>query len=533
MNRIKKFAYLGGGLFMFGVFFGFMIFPKILKIEIHKQVNLKPGTDVRDVWSKIPFALDFRVYLFNVTNPDGIKNGEKPILRQVGPYYFEEWHEKDKLIDSNKDDTVEYSTKNTYIFKAEKSHGLTGEEELVLPHIFILSLVMAAVRERPSAMPIINKAVNSMFKNSDNVFVKTKAMDLIFRGLPVDCSVTDTAATAVCNVVRENSDAFIVEDENHFKFSLLGTKNGTTSKDRTKVLRGVKKQADIGRVIEFNGKTKISKWNDTFCDSFNGTDSYIFRPYLYKDDDIVTYAPPICRSLSAYYEKETKVLGIHTNRYTVWLGDSSTIPQQKCYCPASGCLKAGVMDLHKCIGVPLVASHPHLWRAHNSYLKMVDGLNPTYEEHAIQIDFEPFSGTPIAGKKRMQFNIMIHPVEKFKIMKNFPEALLPLFWIEEGFLLSDELASQVKLLHRVRGIVKTMSIMMILGGLGISGYAGFMFYQEKQTMKIDVTKVASKNKNNNVALSVTNVENNGNTNANRYPLKNSNLKTVKVPPAVD
>lgn len=53
------------------------------------MVNLKPGTDVRALWSKIPFEIDFKIYLFNVTNPDEIKNGAKPILREVGPYFFE------------------------------------------------------------------------------------------------------------------------------------------------------------------------------------------------------------------------------------------------------------------------------------------------------------------------------------------------------------------------------------------------------------------------------------------------------------
>jgi scavenger receptor class B protein 1 len=41
------------------------------------------------MWSKIPFALEFRIYLFNVTNPDEIKAGQKPILKEVGPFFFE------------------------------------------------------------------------------------------------------------------------------------------------------------------------------------------------------------------------------------------------------------------------------------------------------------------------------------------------------------------------------------------------------------------------------------------------------------
>lgn len=80
------------------------------------------------------------------------------------------------------------------------------------------------------------------------------------------------------------------------------------------------------------------------------------------------------------------VSGLKTNRYTLWLGDPNTIPEQQCYCPANGCLKAGVMDLHKCIGVPLVASHPHFWRADSAYLDMVEGLSPNYVNKIVCYD---------------------------------------------------------------------------------------------------------------------------------------------------
>lgn len=70
--------------------------------------------------------------------------------------------------------------------------------------------------------------------------------------------------------------------------------------------------------------------------------------------------------------------GLKTNRYGAFLGDPNTMPEQKCYCPSpDNCLKKGVMDLYKCIGAPLVASHPHFYMADEAYLTMVDGLKPS------------------------------------------------------------------------------------------------------------------------------------------------------------
>lgn len=53
------------------------------------MVNLGPGTEIRDMFLNIPFPLEFRVYLFNVTNPMEIQNGAKPIVNEVGPFCYE------------------------------------------------------------------------------------------------------------------------------------------------------------------------------------------------------------------------------------------------------------------------------------------------------------------------------------------------------------------------------------------------------------------------------------------------------------
>lgn len=50
---------------------------------------LTKKTDVRKMWEKIPFPLDFKVYIFNYTNPEEIQKGAIPIVKEIGPFYFE------------------------------------------------------------------------------------------------------------------------------------------------------------------------------------------------------------------------------------------------------------------------------------------------------------------------------------------------------------------------------------------------------------------------------------------------------------
>lgn len=47
-----------------------------------------PGNDMRNMFTKVPFGLDFKVYLFNVTNPMDVQKGSKPRLVEVGPFCY-------------------------------------------------------------------------------------------------------------------------------------------------------------------------------------------------------------------------------------------------------------------------------------------------------------------------------------------------------------------------------------------------------------------------------------------------------------
>ena len=69
------------------------------------------------------------------------------------------------------------------------------------------------------------------------------------------------------------------------------------------------------------------------------------------------------------------------------------------------------------------------------------------EDHEIFIDFDFFTATPVHARTRMQLNIPLMPVEKFKLMATFPEVLMPVVWLEEGVWLPDDLVKQVKMAH--------------------------------------------------------------------------------------
>lgn len=61
----------------------------INKCRYSQAIMLKPGSEIRDMWTAFPLPLDFKVYMFNVTNADEIMQGGKPKLNEVGPFFYE------------------------------------------------------------------------------------------------------------------------------------------------------------------------------------------------------------------------------------------------------------------------------------------------------------------------------------------------------------------------------------------------------------------------------------------------------------
>ncbi|XP_050445095.1 sensory neuron membrane protein 1-like [Cataglyphis hispanica] len=498
MVSIKKLAIGGGVMFVFGII-TWCGFPSLIRSQIKKAIALKPGSEIREMWSNFPLPLDFKIYMFNITNPDEIVQGQKPIVQEVGPFFYDEYKVKFDLIDREDEDSVEYSMKSTWFFNRKKSNGLTGEEDMVFPHLMILSMAMMTLKDKPAAMPVVGKAVDSIFHKPASLFIKAKAKEILFDGLPVDCTVKDFAGSAVCNVLKTEAKDLVPDGEDRYKFSLFGGKNGTTVPQRMKVLRGIKNYKDVGRVLEWDGKPALDIWPEDHCNAFNGTDSTIFPPLFGPDDDIVSFGYEICRSISAHYRYHSKVKGVNTLHYTADLGDMSKNPMEKCFCPTPDtCLTRNLYDMTKCVGAPIIGSPPHFYDCEKNWFDLVDGLHPNQEDHEMDMDFEPMTATPIRAHKRLQFNMFIQPIPKFKLMKNFPEALLPLFWVEEGILLDDEFVNKVKVVFKAMAVVNFLKWLMVLGGIGMCAAAGGLYYKNRDNSgKLDITKVTPKNNSSN------------------------------------
>ena len=69
------------------------------------------------------------------------------------------------------------------------------------------------------------------------------------------------------------------------------------------------------------------------------------------------------------------------------------------------------------------------------------------EKHKSFLDFDPSTGAPLRAHGRIQFNMFIGKTPDVPLMVNFPEALLPIMWVDEGVEVPDFVIDMIKKGH--------------------------------------------------------------------------------------
>lgn len=113
------------------------------------------------------------------------------------------------------------------------------------------------------------------------------------------------------------------------------------------------------------------------------------------------------------------------------------------------------------------------------------------------------TGSPVQAFKRLQFSIPLHPYAKVPLMKNLPETVIPLVWVEEVTLkfplnavvsklvnfqsvsLNMTYVGQIKTMMFVMSFVGLMKWLLLVGSIAGLGVSAYFMYVKRDT--IDVT----------------------------------------------
>ncbi|XP_055324872.1 sensory neuron membrane protein 2 [Sitodiplosis mosellana] len=444
-----------------GAFFGWVLFPALVAIEIDKQTVLEEGTEQFERFVNIPQPLHFKVFIFNVTNPNEVIEGGVPKVKEIGPYIYRQYRNKDISSVSPDKRFVIFRGIQKFIFDEHASAPLTESDNLVVLNVQLNSVVQMAESSMPAQLGILNGQLEDVFgEKYDSMFMTVKVSDLLFDGVPL-CVNPSGIASFICSVIKNQKPRAIKEiDDGSMRFSLFGHKNNTDD-GLFEIHSGVGDIEKLGAIRKWNNRHAIKAWMNatdggkSTCNFINGTDSTVYAPHIKPNAYLDIFATDICRSVKIYYAGKIRYAGIpgyHFESGSDFLESIGPEFGNECFCidrivnvpvRSNGCLYKGALDLSTCQGGPIIMTFPHMLGSAAEY-RTVKGLHPDPKRHLTFADIEPNTGYPLRGAKRVQLNMFIKKINQIDVTEQLQTCLLPIVWVEEGVELNDAMQSLLK-----------------------------------------------------------------------------------------
>ncbi|KAM8918117.1 scavenger receptor class B member 1 isoform 2-T2 [Lycaon pictus] len=390
-----------------------VVVPTLIKQQVLKNVRIDPNSLSFNMWKEIPVPFYLSVYFFDVVNPDAVLLGQKPQVRERGPYVYREFRHKSNIT-FNDNDTVSFLEYRSFQFQPDKSHGLESDY-IVMPNILVLAAAMM-MEDKPMSLKLIMTLAFSTL--GERAFMNRTIGEIMWG--------YEDPLIHLINKYLPNMLPF------KGKFGLFAELNNSDSGIFT-VFTGVKDFSRIHLVDKWNGLSKVNFWHSDQCNMINGTSGQMWAPFMTPETSLEFYSPEACRSMKLIYKESGTFQGIPTYRFvapSTLFANGSVYPPNEGFCP---CLESGIQNVSTCrFNAPLFLSHPHFYNADPMLAEAVLGLHPNQEEHSLFLDIHPVTGIPMNCSVKLQLSLYIKAIKGIGQTGKIQPVVLPLVWFEES-----------------------------------------------------------------------------------------------------
>lgn len=388
---------------------------------IFRELRLWNGSISYSYWQKPGITRLTKVYIFNVTNPQGfLENGEKPKLVEVGPFVYREDMEKVN-IKFHDNDTVTFQHNKILRFVPELS--VDKNQKLVVPNIPLLTVTSFSPNLAGWLFNLLVSGLAVTYKDRAKPFVQVTAEELVFG---YNDPLVTLAHYFYPKGKRPNS-----------QMGLLLARNGTL--DEVSTIYAGQTMNRFGYLDKVNGMDHLPHWSERPCNDIRASEGSFFPPRSVTNEDVVQiYDKDLCRIVPMQYRKDVYKEGILAGLYTPLNSTfecADKFPDNKCYCRGEKCPPRGLQNISPCqYNAPVYLSYPHFYDADPSLLEKIDGLKPDKEKHETYFMIQPKLGVPLEGWVRVQLNMKVDRAPNIRInnVNNFPDMMFPVMWLEEG-----------------------------------------------------------------------------------------------------
>jgi len=447
----KRGCCLGGSLcvFIFGVALALSA-SSIIKYIMRTQVTLGPNSPAEPFWEAIPAPLITKVFLFNVSNPDAIKSeGAKPILKEMGPYVFDEWHKKTKITWNDHNDTVTYQQIRQYFIDKFQS-----DRDLDKPVTIINApgATLGALVKPMSAFErgLVNLGIASI---KEKLFTTQTPRDIVFDGYsdPLLDAAKILAGLGVHFPGQMDKFAIFYQRNNSDWYD--GVFNMFTGKNNLSLANKMYTWNCTRQTVFFPGK----------CSEVRGN-AELFTPLEGPQEFVELYSNDLCRPMRLHNVGETKVGGVSGIRYEMFpsmFANRSVNEDNWCF-DGGRQWPSGVFNASACrFGAPAFLSQPHFFQADPYYVdQFAEGsVSPNARNHSTYFVIEPTSGLPMEVVARFQVNIFIEPIPELSMFKNLKKPIFfPAFWFETRMSLAGDMKTGVWILSNLQTLLLGMGL---------------------------------------------------------------------------
>ncbi|XP_041107147.1 lysosome membrane protein 2-like [Polyodon spathula] len=455
------------------------VFQTLLHNIVKKQSVLKEGADVFKSWQNPPPPVYMQYYFFNLTNAEAVLQGGKPAVEEIGPYTYREYRPRENVTFLENGTMVSALSPKTFVFRRDMS---SGDPEVDL--ITTVNIPAVAVMEQVKSSIILSSIISIGMQSIGVDMFMTRTVHELLWGFK------DPLLTRL--------RLFKPEVEEYF--GLMYKKNGT-SDDKFVFRTGIQDYKDFGKIVSWNGESKMKWWSSNESNMINGSDGSAFHPLIGKNELLYIFSPDLCRSIYLTFEKDVEIKGIPAYRFSPppeVLASPEINPANAGFCvPAGQCLGTGVLKISVCRkGAPVVISFPHFYQADQKYVDAIEGLSPNKDDHETFLDINPLGGFPVRACKRAQINILLDRIVGFP--KNLNQTLFPVMFINESVVIDDASAKRVRTLLLISTIVTNFPLIIVGFGALLLGVLIILLcrsrMQKKPTAKEDTayTQVSEK-----------------------------------------
>ncbi|KAH8345862.1 hypothetical protein KR067_007776 [Drosophila pandora] len=438
---------------------------------ILKNLRLWNDTLSYHYWQRPGVIRLTKLYIYNVTNPDGFLSGEKPKLQEVGPFVYREDMQKVNVKFDENNYTVSYQHKKILQFVPELS--IDKDTPIVTPNIPLLTLTSLS----PKLGYLLSKTISVVVSAAKfKPFINVTAEQLAFG---YDDALVSLAHRFYPKHMRPME-----------QMGLLLGRNGTLM-EVSSIKTGMQSMDQFGYIDSLNGMDHLPHWNEEPCTSIAGSEGSFFPPRdLTKSDMVHIYDKDLCRIIPLKYVERTEKDGIAADLFRLpnnSYGDAAHNPENRCYDTSEYEAIQGLQNISPCqYGAPVFISNPHFFESHPDLLNSVEGLSPDREKHETYFKIQPKLGVPLEGKVRIQLNLKVTHAKDIYPVRDFRDFVFPVMWLEEGI---SELTPAIKRWIYLGTVIAPHAVpigsyLMIAGGAFaiifsfVRAYQSFMFAQD-------------------------------------------------------